>query len=922
MQIDYVSVSDFTPNLSRWTPVGAISATAISGNVVTLTLAEQRRIQLSFLSDRCFRMRFDPNPAADYAEDYSPAVVETDLGTLALAVTQDDANLLVIETGAMRVEIGKQPYRLSVFRGQQLICADEPVYNLVYIPGQRVVANFKRRPDNALYCGFGEKAGTQLFKNLFSLTQFNYNNYLYSLATVPHGTEAGPLNPSVALYASIPFMIETNPAPTGDFAGAPYSYGLFLDNPSQSFFNMGSNGYYDQPSDMSGKYYLGALFNELNSYFFLGDNVPDILGQYTRLTGRGAMPPLYTLGYHQGAYGYYDRAVLEHAADQMRAARIPCDGLHIDVDLQNNYRTFTHSEMKFPNCHQMLDQLRNRGFRCSTNITAIITDRGLDENAQYTPYDQRDALLTAGALIYDTYAGQGPSPKLFTGAVGYGVNHKTNPYASPGNPPNANGDTPLGTSGNYPDFGREDVRDVWGEQYRHLIVDLGLDMIWQDMMCPALSDAFSNQTFPLTLMTHNGADYVPHGVMHNSYGMLLLQATYEGMSRLRPDQRSFIIARGGYAGMQRYAALWTGDSASSWDFLAINLPEVLNLGLSGVPHSGCDIGGFGPGSGSRGQQSFANGQVYGNITDYELLTRWMHLGSFLPWYRNHYYGYEKQFQEPYRYGDPVPANCRKYVELRYRMLQLYYDAFWEWTQTGMPIARALFLNDPDDTAVYGHCDDQFFVGQDLLVAPITSPGNGSPPVAIRSVYLPTGSKWYAFKDGGKLDAPVPGGTFIPAWYAALDQVPIYVREGGIIPMRGLQQWVGELRDNPLDIHIYPGKAGSHVLYLDDGESTQAEKSQAYRTSKITHTPKAGGGHTIGIVRTHDRFTPVEDHFRLTLWGRSAPASLIANGAALAHSPDAAAFDHQAGDCYYVDRELEAVRIKLMDNRAAITVELN
>src|SRR5215471_11774016 len=199
--------------------------------------------------------------------------------------------------------------------------------------------------------------------------------------------------------------------------------------------------------------------------------------------------------------------------------------------------------------------------------------------------------------------------------------------------------------------------------------------------------------------------------------------------------------------MQRFAGLWTGDSASSWDFLRINIPEVLNLGLSGVPISGCDIGGFAkgpvdgvnttfPNTGLSGTP-FSSASVTGGITNYELLTRWMQLGSFLPWYRNHYDGYNKQFQEPYAYGEPVPTNCRHYVELRYRMMQVYYDAMYHWTQTGIPIVRALLLNDPHDAGVYGHLDDQFFVGDDFLVAPILDPHESINPQSapVRSVYL-------------------------------------------------------------------------------------------------------------------------------------------------------------------------------------------
>ena len=348
---------------------------------------------------------------------------------------------------------------------------------------------------------------------------------------------------------------------------------------------------------------------------------------------------------------------------------------------------------------------------------------------------------------------------------------------------------PLTARGNYCDFGRADVRRVWGEQYEHLINELGMDMIWQDMQCPAQnSNIFPIRTLPLDLMITaaeiNGKRiYLPHALIHNAYSLLLLQATKEGLDRLRPNQRNFIIGRGGYAGMQRYAALWTGDSASSWDFLRINIPEVLNLGLSGVPISGCDIGGFAHGSSSDGDPQFpANpgGPVIGGETNPQLLIRWMQVGAFLPWYRNHYDGYNKAFQEPWRYPEPVPTICRKYVELRYRMLQIFYDAMFEWTQSGMPIARALFLNDPDDLNVYDHSDDEFFVGRDILVAPIVQQLATS-----RDVYLPDHSDWFAFKDGtGPLDKPIAGGmTTLRGVAAGLDFVPIYIRAGAILPMR-------------------------------------------------------------------------------------------------------------------------------------------
>jgi alpha-glucosidase len=918
VEIPFVPVRDFTPNLGAWTPVGAIRQVTRAGDTYTLALADgQRTLQVSFPSPRCFRVRFDPAPNAAYASPPSSAVVQNPITAVVLVEVENSAEHLVVDTGAMRVEIGRAPYAIRVFRGAQLVSADEPSYNLVYIPGQRVIANVKTRSPTARYCGFGEKAGAQVLKTQFTMTQFNYDDFKYVAPTVPAGTSAGPLNPSIALYVSIPFMLEINPQPSGPFAGPPYACGVFLDNPAQTYFNMGSNDY----SNMDGKYYFGALYGTLDYYFFVDDRPVDVIGQYTSLTGRAPMPPKYVLGFHQGSYGYFNRQRLEGVAQAYRNARIPCDGLHIDVDFQDNYRTFTHSEMKFPNPAQMLAQLRAQGFKCSTNITPLITRNPLDENAQYSPYPQRNALLGAGGLIYDTRAGEGLNPNLFEGQVNYGVNrivpgtnHRFNPYPSPGLPINSDGSIPLSSPGNYPDLGRADIRKIWGDQYKHLVQDLGMAMIWQDMMCPALdSTAFSYATLPLNLMINDGTTYVPEGVAHNAYALFILMGTWDGLQRLRPETRNFIIARGGYAGVQRYAAVWTGDSGSSWEFLRINLPEVLNLGLSGVPLSGCDIGGFAADSGSVSE----NG-TYG-VTNYELLTRWMHLGSFLPWYRNHYDGYNKSFQEPYRYGEPVPTNCRKYVELRYRMLQLYYDALYEWTQSGMPPVRALFLNEENDPAVYDHLDDQFFVGRDFLVAPILFPGQGSPPVATRSVYLPAGSRWYAFMDGtAPLDPPVPGGTTIASWRAALDEVPIYVREGAIIPMRALEQYVGELAQNPLDINVYPGRDTTYTLYQDDSISTQAAKAQAFRITEISHQQR-GKQRQVRLRRVKDGYRPPEPYVKVSFLEGAPGAAATVDGAAVAAVASRVALDAAPGDALYYDAGLRMAVVKVMDTRADVTV---
>ncbi|MBM7116648.1 TIM-barrel domain-containing protein [Archangium primigenium] len=910
----FVNVDAFTPNNDGWTSIGDIAHHSRARDVFTLTTVENAlSFQISFLSSTCFRVRFNPAQGFDYSVETSVAVVNRNLGDVNLNVLQDDDQAIVVDTGAIRVEIQLQPYRILVYRGQQLINADPPGKNLVYIPGQEVIANFKVYPGGARYFGFGEKAGSQVLKNEFTMTFFNYDNYMYN-GPVPANNEGGPLNPSEPLYCSVPLLMENNPTPQGDYVGSPYSYGIFFDNSAQSYINIGADDY----SDMRGKYYFGALYGDMDYYFMAGDDTAGVIQQYTTLTGRPTMPPKYVFGYHQGGYGYYSRDILEGVADAYRTARIPIDGLHIDVDFQDNYRTFTTSEMKFPNTPEMMDGLHARGFKCSTNITPLLTNNDLDENGNKTLYAQRQALQNINGLIYDTLANQGPNPDEFVGTVSYGSNNGTNPYPVPPLHP-VNGSIPLGANGNYPDFGRADVRQVWGQQYSHLIKDVGLDMIWQDMTCPALQATTDtpSQTFPLALETYNGTTYVPNAKMHNAYVLLLLQATWEGINILRPDKRNFIIARGGFAGMQRYAGLWTGDSASTWEFLRINIPEVLNLGLSGIPISGCDIGGFAKDPGTPSEvvgDPFKGAKVEGGVTNYELLTRWMTLGSFLPWYRNHYDGYNKQFQEPYAYGEPVPTHCRKFVELRYRMLQLYYDSMYQATQTGLPIARALFLNDPQDPRVYDYLDQQFFIGRDFLVAPITQPGEGAPPVATRSVYLPAGSQWYAFKDNqAPLDAPVDGGTLIDNWVAALDQVPTYVRAGAILPFRELEQYVGENPENPLTFNIYPGPDSVYSLYQDDGTTTQAELQQAYRLTEISHTG-ISGGQIVQVRRVFDQYTPPAKFYYVALVGTRAPSSVTLDDAALADAGDPDSLSSSPGNAYYWNQDIQVTFIKVFDTQ--------
>ncbi|KAK3739019.1 hypothetical protein QZH41_010476, partial [Actinostola sp. cb2023] len=814
----YVPPDEFTPESRiNWKPLGKVTnwKQEVEGVVdkFTLTLDSGHKLYIYFLSHSTFRVRFNPDLNAPYVKTRSPATEIERIEAHEIKVEEKDGKLWM-STKNIHVVVNLGQYALSVYRGEQLIHADPEDYNLVYIPredGGEAVANFKMAPKNAYYFGFGEKAGatldkrrvpTQHFYGTYggenkekrgsSLTFFNYDNFGYAAPDLtPEGEKQGPLNPNGPLYQSSPFLIEHNPSPSGEFSGPSYAYGILIDNTSQTFANL----------NQGDQYYIGAIHGELDYYFFASDHVAGVLKEFTQLTGRTKLKPKYIFGYHQGGYGwnYNTKWKLMDVALTYRQWKIPIDGLHVDVDLQDNYRTFTHSKKNFPNPKEMFAALHDWGFKVSTNITPIVSCN-VDEEGQNSSYKALDTGKTLDVFVRNTREDGSGSHDFFIGNVNYGRGHLT--------------------WGHYPDLGRHDVQKWWGEQYKDLL-DWGLDFVWQDMTTPAMKASCHQDPCPLLSF--------PMDVM---------------LSDNEETRRHFIIARGGFVGVHRYAALWTGDSTSSWDFIQINIPLVLNIGMSGQPVSGCDIGGF-------------CAAFQGQIVEPEMLARWTIMGSFLPWFRNHYDNYYKPYQEPYRYSEPVPTICRKFIELRYRLIQYIYDAMYENTQTGKPICRPIFMdeahpgtyhNDPaaDDDHGWGYygyvtnrMDDQFFLGRDLLICPVVNPGQTNRPV-----YLPSSSTWYHFKDNKKpLDKPVQGGVefdFYAPWdKPGSDNCAMYVREGAIIPTRMLEQYIGELysqgKENTITFNIYPGRSSKYTLYLDDdGVTRDAEMDLKYRLTEISH----------------------------------------------------------------------------------------
>ncbi|HYW44699.1 MAG TPA: TIM-barrel domain-containing protein [Bryobacteraceae bacterium] len=291
---------------------------------------------------------------------------------------------------------------------------------------------------------------------------------------------------------------------------------------------------------------------------------------------------------------------------------------------------------------------------------------------------------------------------------------------------------------------------------------------------------------------------------------------WEGPQLDRPGERPFALHRNGAAGMQRYGSfLWSGDVNSEWETLRAHVPVGINTGLTGIPFWGTDIGGFIPTKELTG----------------ELYVRWFQFGAFCPLFRSHGRTWKLRLPWGWNTGDPGPVEtnftpdpaalhdarvepiCRKYLELRYRLLPYLYSAVRECASTGMPVMRALWLHYPGDPAAVA-CGDQYLWGRDILVAPVVEPGAAS-----RKVYLPPGA-WFDFWTGERL----AGGREIIR-PVDLETMPLYVRAGAILPLGPVRQFADEPVDEPLAITIYPGAGASFLLYEDDGRSFQYRKGE-------------------------------------------------------------------------------------------------
>jgi len=679
------------------------------------------------MSRSVIRVRLLP-PGDELEPDWSYAVQDSRFESEEVLVEEDHDVVEIITMSGVRVVALRDGCILTIFdEDGRVVVEDYQSPSLDSSSG--FIETAKRRETNERYFGLGEKA-KPMSRDRQTLVMWNTDTYAY-----PPGTDP--------LYQSIPFFIAVREG---------IAHGIFFDNPYRSFFDMGET--------IEECYKFGAAGGELNYYVFTGGrkrSPRNILRDYTSLTGRSPLPPLWALGYQQSRWSYYPEQRVRELARRFRESRIPADVIYLDIDYMDDFRVFTWNPTHFPNPKQLISDLKDDGFRL-----VVIIDPGIKVDENYQVYcEGRDH-----GHFCRIEEGQEFQAQVWPGICAF------------------------------PDFTNPKTREWFGAFYRQYL-DEGVSGFWNDMNEPSIfpqrdtqEDEFDlpEKTFPVSVQHAGDGHPGDHARYHNVYGMQMARTTYEAVRRLSPQQRPLVLTRAGFAGVQRYSAVWTGDNVASWEHLSLSIPMLCNLGVSGVPFVGSDVGGF-------------SGEPSG-----ELFARWLQASALTPFCRSHA-EIGTSDQEPWSYGEQFEAINRASIELRYQLLPLLYSLFHEHEETGAPVMRPMWFNYPMDEATY-LIEDQFLVGADVLVAPVLREG-----AVRRTVYFPSGDRWINWWTGELYEA----GTEMEI-DAPIERLPLFARVGGAFPTQPVVQHTGEMSFTPLGITAVAGDSSSvSSFYYDAGD---------------------------------------------------------------------------------------------------------
>jgi len=606
--------------------------------------------------------------------------------------------------------------------------------------------------DDERFYGFGEKTGP-LDRRGRSMVFWNTDTPGYSSSADP-------------LYQSIPFFV-------GLREGT--AYGVLVDNSHRLRLDMGSNG--------GSGYSVTAFGGEMATWVFAGAGIRDVVERYTKLTGRAPLPPRWTLGYHQSRWSYHPAEKVVEICQEFRKRSIPADGIWLDIDYMDGFRSWTWDPAGFPDPSGLVKTLADLGFK-----TTAIIDPALKADPEWPLYQEG---VEQGHFLL------GKVGDPFLGVVWPGA-------------------------AAYPDFTRPETRAWWAMQVPAL-TDYGVRGIWLDMNEPANFLKEDGNTVPSWVAAAGDGLPTTMAEAHNVYAMWECAATREGMQDAAPDRRPFLLTRAGFAGIQRYSAVWTGDAPTTWDGLRQTLPMLLNLGLSGVAFVGSDVGGW-----------------TGGATP-ELFARWLQVGSISPFFRGHVQTGAID-QEPWAFGVEVEDISRMIIEERYRQLPYIYSLFADTGNNGAPVLRPLvyeFQSDPDTHGL----GDEAMLGPWLLFAPVIEEGAHT-----RKLYLPEGD-WLELHSSARHKGP---GWISPS--VTLQALPVFLKSGAILPRGPVMQHSDEKPLDPLQLDVFPGSQDSKFTFYEDPGDHPGGEGGLYRRVEWTLAPNETGA-TLKSTRVGGGWNP-------------------------------------------------------------------
>lgn len=618
--------NDLGKNLAELFP-GKIINWNQEGNTLHFFTENHIELRVTVISDRIIRFRYiteAPEPT-----DFSYAISDYDKWDIEFLEIKEKEDHIRITTDRVICTISKENTSSRILdRSGNVLCEDEKGFHWEYDKenGGDIVIQSKKLLGSEHFYGLGDKP-CKLDLRGKRLQNWGSDTYGY-------GKNSDPL------YKNIPFYLALHKG---------ISYGIFFDNSFRSFFDFGH-----ERGDVTSFWSHGG---EMNYYFIYGPELEEVTADYTHLTGKPELPPLWALGYHQCKWSYYPESKVKDVCNEFRKRKIPVDAIYLDIDYMEGFRCFTWSKDYFPDPKRMVKELADDGFK-----TVVIIDPGIKIDPNYSVWKE--------GIENDYFCKRADGP-LMKGSVWPGLC-------------------------NFPDYTRPDVREWWAGLFKGLIAEDGVKGVWNDMNEPAV---FEDGTFPDDVRFDYDGNPCSHRKAHNVYGMQMARATYDGVKKFAYPNRPFIITRSGYSGMQKYSSVWTGDNVASWEHLKIANTQCQRLSVSGISFAGSDIGGF------------------IETPDGELYVRWLQLGIFHPFFRTHSSG-DHGDQEPWSFGEDFAQVAKEAITLRYKILPYLYTTFWQYIERGTPMLKPISFIDQRDSETVNRTEE-FSLGNQMFICPIS-----------------------------------------------------------------------------------------------------------------------------------------------------------------------------------------------------------